>query len=432
MMREVAMKVLDREAFPSPRRRLWSILIAGVLAILALLASPFRASSFWGMELDAGDGRGVTAFSASEGSTIENSFPDVEEVSREVEVVTGMPAASSAGDLVSQFLTMDDVTGPGVFLGMYTSASLQVSAEELGQVEAWLNANGLDTQVAIGGTFMDIEFPNPEWNIPHDLDAAWSQGTVPFVNLAVGTADLGPRTAYDVASGALDGAIRTWASIFAQWTEGGTKRAFIAPLQEMNGYWVSYGYDPENYKLAFTRIQALFAEEGVPQESVLWVFAPNGWSEAGQEFERYYPGDEVVDVVGFSAFNFGACVPSGEGWDSYEVAIEPYLERMEDMAPSKPIFLAQTGTVAEGGDKGAWLVDTFGKLAESENFRGLIYFNVSKAESGAPSCNPVDWRVYQPEAGVGEEDFIEAVRLLGGGAAEDPPSHYVFMPIVIE
>jgi hypothetical protein len=315
-----------------------------------------------------------------------------------------------------------------VLLGIYTSASLQVSASEIGRVNTWLKRNGLKEKVAIAGTFMDIEFPNPEWNIPHDLDAAWDQGAVPFVNLAVGTAGFGPRSANDVANGSMDGVLRQWASIFAQWTQGGRKRAYIAPLQEMNASWVSYGLDPENYKLAFTRIQRIFAEEGVPEGSVLWVFAPNGWSEPGQEFEKYYPGDDVVDVVGFSAFNFGACVASGEGWDTYEEAIEPYMDRMEAMAPEKPIFLAQTGTVEQGGDKGTWLVETFERLSRAKNFRGLIYFNVSKEEAGAPACDPVDWRVYNPEMGEGEDGFIEALQILGGGAAA--PSNFVFIPMV--
>jgi hypothetical protein len=315
-----------------------------------------------------------------------------------------------------------------VLLGIYTSASLQVSAPEIGRVNAWLKHNGLKEKVAIAGTFMDIEFPNPEWNIPHDLDAAWDQGAVPFVNLAVGTAGFGPRSANDVANGSMDGVLRQWASIFAQWTQGGRKRAYIAPLQEMNANWVSYGLDPENYKLAFTRIQRIFIEEGVPEGSVLWVFAPNGWSEPGQEFEKYYPGDDVVDVVGFSAFNFGACVASGEGWDSYEEAIKPYVVRMEAMAPEKPIFLAQTGTVEQGGDKGNWLVDTFKELSQVQNFRGLIYFNVSKEEAGAPSCNPVDWRVYDPEMGEGEEGFVEALQILSGGAAT--PANFVFIPMI--
>ena len=45
-----------------------------------------------------------------------------------------------------------------------------------------------------------------------------------------------------------------------------------------------------------------------------------------------------MDVVGFSAFNFGACVTSGGGWETYEEVIEPYMERMEAMALGKLPF----------------------------------------------------------------------------------------------
>jgi hypothetical protein len=402
------------------------MLVAVLVATLALLVSPVGATSLGVME--AGDGLTLleTTSVADETAMQENDLLGPEAENR---ANGGVAGELTTEDVVGGFLSTSNVAEPGVFLGMYTSASLQVTAMEIGQVDTWLGANGISTRVAIAGTFMDIEFPNPDWNVPHDLDAAWDQGAVPFVNLAVGTAGLGPRSAQDVADGTVDEAIRQWASIFANWSQGGEKRAFIAPLQEMNANWVSYGLDPENYMAAFTRIQQIFAEEGVPAEAVLWVFAPNGWSEPGHEFEKYYPGDEVVDVIGFSAFNFGACVASGEGWDTYEEAIEPYMERMQAMAPNKPIFLAQTGTVEQGGDKGEWLVDTFQKVQNVAMFRGLIYFNVSKEEAGAPACNPVDWRVYNPLVGDGDDGFLEAMMVLGGGTAS-PLSKMVFFPMV--
>lgn len=331
------------------------------------------------------------------------------------------------GEILQAFMGNENLDQADFYLGLYTSSALQTTASEIGEVDSWLSANGLSTRVSIAGTFMDVEFPNPEWNVPHDLDAAWDQGAVPFVNLAVGTVD-GPRSAVEVASGDIDEAIHSWAKEYAAWSQDGAKRAFIAPLQEMNTSWVSYGHDPVNYKLAYARIQDIFQQEGVASEAVLWVFAPNGWSEAGHEFERYYPGDDVVDVLGFSAFNFGACVPSGEGWDPFEEAIEPYLSRINTMAPTKPIFLAQTGTVAQGGDRGEWLANSFGKLSDSPMFQALIYFNVSKIEVGAPSCNPVDWRIYDPDADVGVDAFLEALRISEGGGA--PASFQVMIPLV--
>jgi hypothetical protein len=401
---------------------------ASILTILVLLASPVGAVSLGTMETGKADAR-------VEHDNLTLEFPETEMNFHGQEVksqgIAAVVRGSSSKDGIGSSLVTTTQAEMGVLIGMYTSASLQVTAPEISQMNVWMSDKGLGKQVTIAGTFMDIEFPNPDWNIPHDLDAAWDQGAIPFVNLAVGTAGLGLRSASDVASGALDDAIRKWASIFAQWAQGNEKRAYIAPLQEMNASWVSYGLDPENYRQAFVRIQRLFAEEGVPEEAVLWVFAPNGWSERGHEFERYYPGDEIVDVIGFSAFNFGACVASGEGWDTYEEAIEPYMERMEAMAPGKPIFLAQMGTVEQGGDKGEWLVETFGRLGQERNFRGLIYFNVSKAEAGAPSCNPVDWRVYNPESGVGVEGLIEALQVLDGGEAIPPMANFVLIPMLV-
>ena len=102
------------------------------------------------------------------------------------------------------------------------------------------------------------------------------------------------------------------------------------------------------------------------------------------------------------------------------------------MAPSKPIILAQTGSVEQGGDRGEWLVDSIDKLAASPMFQGLIYFNVSKVEPGAPSCNPVDWRVYDPDSDTGVDGFLQALRSIEGGAdAEEPPMTYqIMIPLV--
>jgi hypothetical protein len=322
----------------------------------------------------------------------------------------------------------DTASGDPLVLGMYTSASLQVSAAELDQIDGWLADNGLSSRITIAGTFMDFEFPNPGWNISHDLEAAWRQGDIPFVNLAVGTTDLGPRSAADVAQGITDDAIRTWARLFAEWTDGGNKWAYIAPLQEMNGGWVSYGLDPMSFKQAYLRVQRIFMEEGVPGESVVWVFAPNGWSESGHEFELYYPGDEHVDVVAFSAFNFGACSCYAKTWDTFEEGFRPYLQRMREMAPGKAIFVAQTATVSQGGDKDAWLLDTFTGLDEFEGLEAIIYFNVAKPEAGGADCAIVDWRLFDPNSGQGQLGFLAAIERMehrGRGSTSDHPSSEV-------
>jgi len=184
-------------------------------------------------------------------------------------------------------------SGTPILLGAYTSEALQVTSWELENFDEWMRENGLDKGLSIAGTYMDFEFHNPEFNVHKEMGAAWDAGYTPFVNLTAYQ-----RTAEQVARDPeFERRVRAWAAAFAEWSNDGEKRAFIAPLQEMNGGWVRYGLDPENYKVAWHKIRAIFAEEGVAEDAVSWVFAPNAWSEEGHEFEVYYPGDAVVDVV---------------------------------------------------------------------------------------------------------------------------------------
>ena len=146
----------------------------------------------------------------------------------------------------------------------------------------------------------------------------------------------------------------------------------------------------------FLSDQARFAARGVPASAVKWVFAPNGWHDSNQPyraFENYYPGNEFADVVAFSSYNRGrpADTPYRK-WTDYAVGFEPYLVRITAMAPSKPIFIAQTGTVNVPEDtsdptqnKSDWIREVVSALADYPGLQGIIYFNKSKAE-GLPNC----------------------------------------------
>lgn len=312
---------------------------------------------------------------------------------------------------------------PPVLIGLYTSGSLQETASEIESINQWLSP--IDQRVMIAGTFMDIEWPNPEYNVPAELNAAWDQGAIPFINLIVGTitdpqmiSNLpqsegypNNRTATMIASDeALHVAIRSWAREFANWSNGGQKKAFIAPFPEMNGDWVPYGLTPEDFKQAFLRIRELFSQEGVPENAVSWVFAPNGWSDTEEghpDFEVYYPGNSLIDIVAFSSYNFGTCVWSWPGWDTFEEIFIPYLDRMQAIAPSKPIFIAQTGTVDLGGDKDLWLRDTYTGLAAYPALRGILYFH-KRLDLGLP-CDPVEWRFYAPSDGIEFSGLLDAL-----------------------
>jgi hypothetical protein len=286
---------------------------------------------------------------------------------------------------------------PRVLLGLYPGP-LQNEADQIQEVDAWLASTG--QRVTIAGTFMDLEYENPQWNVPAELNGAWNAGYVPFVNLTA------QRTTAQIANGQIDAAIATWANLFATWASPG-RRAFLAPLPEMNGNWTIYHGNPADFIQAYRRIQQIFAAalqaKNVPDSAISWVFVPSGWSLPGDEFERFYPGHDDTDVVGFSAYNYGGCPPAAPWiqWETFDMAFKPYLDRMRGMAPGKPIFITQTGVLDKPvngvGDKDVWLEDSYARLAAYPAVRGILYFNlVLPFRSDLPNCDPPDFRLHIP------------------------------------
>ncbi len=163
---------------------------------------------------------------------------------------------------------------PKVMLGVYTDGYLGLPAtieNEVKAIEYWSNK-----KISLIGTFIAFEDLYPDYNIPVPLGLIWDNGYIPFVNIET------QKKLSDINNGSMDNQIRAMARAFRKWHEEGIRKnqnrvALVAPLQEMNGYWVSYHGDPGEFKTAFSRIQRLFEEEGADQ-FIKWVFAPNGWS----------------------------------------------------------------------------------------------------------------------------------------------------------
>jgi len=244
-------------------------------------------------------------------------------------------------------------TSPPPMLGLYSAS--------IASRNAWLQAQGAPRAV-IGVEFIDIGTPN----VKERLQLFTNNGVVPFVNVMVGNLPLRCKSIQAINSGECDTVIAEFVSGFVRW--GG--KAFISPFPEMNGGWVPYGLQPAEYKAAYNRIRNAFIARGVNQSHALFVFAPNGWSQPGHEFERYYPGDGVVDAVGFSFFS-GGCA----GGDKTTDELYQYLRRMRGMAQGKPIYLTQFGTST---NKTHWMAKFMPYLADS-GVAGVLFFDAQDA-----------------------------------------------------
>ncbi|MDP8957725.1 MAG: S-layer homology domain-containing protein, partial [Actinomycetota bacterium] len=121
-----------------------------------------------------------------------------------------------------------------------------------------------------------------------------------------------------------------------------------------------------------------------------------GWSTPPYKIKDYYPGDEVVDLIGISAYNFGDCYAT---WSSvYQTMGGAVHELRTTVSATKPYIIAQTGSSSCGGDKDAWLRELFAFTAADPNVVALIYFNIDKE---------TDWRVW-PDANQGWKDGMLA------------------------
>jgi hypothetical protein len=272
------------------------------------------------------------------------------------------------------------VYGPDLYWGLQSDVD-----SHLVDLDAWASlSRSASSGHSIAGDFKDIEDPAPSYNVPVPLEMLWTNGYADFLNMTT------TRKAAAIANGCCDGAIAAWADAYAGWVaRGGNRRAFIAPLQEMNGPLTPYGLEPVNYRRAYERIQNIFAQHGVTREQIWWVFAPIGWTRPGDPpLSEYYPGDDKVDVIAFSAYNFGQCDAAGfKAWQGPEVVFGPYIDIIRaELSSHKPIFVAQTGSTSVGGDKDQWLRDSYTYLTK-QNVRGILYFN------GDKEC---DWAVYDP------------------------------------
>jgi hypothetical protein len=163
-----------------------------------------------------------------------------------------------------------------------------------------------------------------------------------------------------IAAGDHDDYIRGWASAAAgmgvpmvlrfaheQSTEPGTRS------------WYPWQGDPEGYRAAFRHIVGLFREAGAANVQFLWsAMWLDGWAS------EYYPGDDVVDLIGTTVLNHGTAVTTP--WAQWRTFGELFGGQYRAAAGwGKPIILTELGTAEQGGDKAAWLREVFTSLGSS-------------------------------------------------------------------
>lgn len=226
--------------------------------------------------------------------------------------------------------------------------------------------------------------------------AEWirDRGSVPFIRLmlrssAEQSVEEPEFTVEKIAVGEFDDDLTAWAR--------GAK-AFGTPLlvewgTEMNGEWFSWNGKwhgggecgefgdperpdgPERFAAAYRHIVETM--RGAGADNLTWVLhvnANDGPEEPWNRFEEYYPGEDVVDWVGISAY--GPQLPSDDEASPFRDMMDPAVMRVEAMAPGKPIVALEFGCTAgsKAAKPEAWAAAALDDLL-ARRWRSIVGFS---------------------------------------------------------
>jgi beta-mannanase len=187
-----------------------------------------------------------------------------------------------------------------------------------------------------------------------------------------------------IAAGAHDAFIREWARGAAAWG----RPFYLRFMHEMNGDWYPWGRGvngntPADSIAAWRHVHDVVVSEGAT--NVRWVWSPNVMYGSNYPFADMYPGDAYVDWVALDGYNWGG-VRSWMGWQDLTSIFGPSYDLLTQIAPSKPVMIAETASTELSGDKAAWIRQAFFEQLPTRFPRvsAVIWFSLS---------SETDWRI---------------------------------------
>lgn len=266
--------------------------------------------------------------------------------------------------------------GSGVLLGVSNFRLVSRS----GAIAEWAEANGPDPRIVnwFQQWLTGERRFRPDW--AHRVARA---GSVPMITWEPWSAPEGEKhvaiqpgiNLARIADGAYDGYIRAWARDVAAYKGP----VMIRLMHEMNGGWYPWGVavngnSPALYVKAWRHVHRIF--DGAGARNVSWIWSINNLERiAGEDhdIDAYYPGDDWVDWVSTSGFNWGTAY----SWSSWRTAEPLYRDTYRQLVRfGKPIMISEIGTTGEGGDARTWIRQTFQSLrADFPKLRAVLWYD---------------------------------------------------------
>jgi len=191
-----------------------------------------------------------------------------------------------------------------------------------------------------------------------------------------------------INTGAQDTYIKSFAASIKQY--GGP--VVLRFAHEMNGDWYPWGDRATEFISAYRRVHDLFVSQSVG--NVTWVWGINETYEPST-LSPFYPGNDVVDTIGISGFNFGTTQNFG-GWKSFTTIFNPTYQFLVNNY-NKPITVSEIASTEYGGDKAGWVTNMFTSELPSKfpKITEIVWFNLLKETDWRINSTPSSLQAFQ-------------------------------------
>ncbi|PVE19288.1 glycosyl hydrolase [Arthrobacter sp. Bz4] len=190
-----------------------------------------------------------------------------------------------------------------------------------------------------------------------------------------------------IASGDFDNYLHQWGTALGKWGHP----VYLRFGHEMNGDWYPWsegvnGNGTGDYVAAYRHVHDVLASTGAT--NIRWVWNPNVPYWGSTPLTQLYPGPGYVDVVALDGYNWG----TSQSWSTWQEPKDLFgagLSQIRQLAPGKPIMIAETASSELGGSKAAWNTELFSYLSAQADVVALIWFHINKE---------ADWRINSSES----------------------------------
>ncbi len=272
----------------------------------------------------------------------------------------------------------------------------------VGTNEYDINPSDLESyEQAVGRKAAWVYFSN-DWyhsRVFPQKTAEWvrARGSIPYIRLMLRSSSetdvLEPTyTLGAIRRGDFDTDLKAWAKAAA---------AFGTPIlvewgTEMNGQWFSWNgkwsggavRGPQAFRETMRYIVKLMKNQGA--SNLVWVWhiaATDDPKTQWNRFENYYPGSDVVDWIGVSAY--GGQSPMDSEWPSFTHQLDQAIPRLNKLAAGKPVIVAEFGASAANplGSPERWAEDALRQLRANRwpSVRGFSWWNESWQNDDNPA-----------------------------------------------